>query len=74
MTLEFLKNETMVSNCSQAVMALTSRGCPGYSQDMPKKLHLAAYFGLPKAMTSLINSGYGADPKNSWNQTLLDSV
>ncbi|RYP20071.1 hypothetical protein DL765_002997 [Monosporascus sp. GIB2] len=55
----FLDNAAKVSAASQALMA--TNGYSGYSQRVPQKitgLHLAAYFGLWKAVLMLLHKGH----------------
>ncbi|KFZ13854.1 hypothetical protein V501_03493 [Pseudogymnoascus sp. VKM F-4519 (FW-2642)] len=74
-TLDFLKNESQVSSSYQALMASSQYpGHRGYSQKMARQvtgLHLAAYFGLEHAMTTLLSSGLNPICKDSEGQTPL---
>ncbi|KAH0562831.1 hypothetical protein GP486_002538 [Trichoglossum hirsutum] len=71
--LDFLENDAKVSSCSQA--ATISRYYYGGSQTVPKQmtgLHLAAYFGLRKAVVALLKSGHHhPNAKDAFNQTPL---
>jgi ankyrin repeat protein len=73
--LDFLESEPKVSASTQAMMASKhfSRDL-GYSQRVPKRMagvHLAAYFGLKEAMTTLLKKGHDLDSKNSYGRTPL---
>jgi hypothetical protein len=63
--LDFFKSAAKVSASSQAMMA--SKRYSGYSQKVPRQMrsvHLAAYFGLEKLMTTLLKNIY--DPYLSY--------
>ncbi|RYP09549.1 hypothetical protein DL764_001234 [Monosporascus ibericus] len=70
--LRFLQKPAEVKASSQALM-VTGYRYRGYSQDVPKEmnaLHLAAYFGLHKAVKSLIRE-CNTDMKDSHGRTPL---
>ncbi|KAF4119675.1 Ankyrin repeat [Geosmithia morbida] len=70
--LEFLKNHGAVSASSQVL--LTPQNAPSYSQNTPHDvtgMHLAAYFGLRQAVSSLMRLGYSPSVANSHGQTPL---
>ncbi|OBT51264.1 hypothetical protein VE04_08627 [Pseudogymnoascus sp. 24MN13] len=61
--LDFLQNDAAVSASGQVVMVVPSVS-RDYSQGVPRKMrgtHLAAYFGLEKAMTALLKKGHHPD-------------
>lgn len=69
--LEFLQNDAAVSASNQGMMALHGYGRLTYSHYGPREMrgeHLAAYFGLEKAMTALLKRGHNPDSRdsNSW--------
>lgn len=60
--LGLLESKTKVSACSQAMMV--SESYPDYSQEVPRNItgvHLAAYFGLRRSVTALLNRQDDAD-------------
>jgi hypothetical protein len=70
---EFLQKQAQVEASSQALMAVKRRSGDVYSQEVPKQmtgLHLAAYFGVDKAVQFLIGSD-SPDPKDSYCRTPL---
>jgi ankyrin repeat protein len=70
--LNFLESEDKVSSSSQAL--ISSDRLPGYRQQVPENMigvHLAAYFGLEKAMTALLENGHDPNFKDSHNRTPL---
>jgi ankyrin repeat protein len=72
LTLDLLDSETRVSGASQAMMALG--GYPDYSQKVPRQItgvHLAAHFGLTKAIIALLKNGYDPDSIDTYDQTPL---
>ncbi|UKZ66175.1 uncharacterized protein TrAtP1_007350 [Trichoderma atroviride] len=73
LVLDFLKSETKVEASIQALFVVKESKKPGYSQDFPKNtsgLHLAAYFGIEKAVAALLNSNH-PDLKDSYDRTPL---
>lgn len=72
---KFLKDGDKVSASSQAIMASKLYpGDSGYSQRVPRRItgvHIAAYFGLRKALTTLLKNGHSPDPKDSNRRTPL---
>jgi ankyrin repeat protein len=72
LVLGFLESEAKVFASSQAMMA--SGNSRGYSQEVPRQMtgvHLAAYFGLRKAMIALLEKRYDPNPKDTHHQTPL---
>lgn len=71
--LDFLMKEAKIEAMSQALFIVKESREPGYSQDIPLNtsgLHLAAYFGIEKAVAALLNSN-DPDLKDSHNRTPL---
>jgi hypothetical protein len=73
--LDLLESEAKVSASSQAMIASKRyAGHPGYSQEVPKRIrgvHLAAYFGLEKVITTLLKNSYDLYPEDSHGRTPL---
>ncbi|KAL7940378.1 hypothetical protein V8C42DRAFT_362745 [Trichoderma barbatum] len=73
LVLDFLQYQAKVEASSQALFAVNESGKPHYSQNVPKYmmgLHLAAYFGIDKAVQIPLNL-HGWDPEDSYNRTPL---
>ena len=73
-SLDFLQSTAKVSSSYQALMASQRDSVRGYSQEMTRQvtgLHLAAYFGLEKAITALLISGLHPTCKDDRGQTAL---
>jgi ankyrin repeat protein len=73
LVLDLLESEAKVSGSSQAIMASRDEYFE-YRKTVPKKmtgLHLAAYFGLSKAMVALLKHGHELDSKDIYGQTPL---
>lgn len=73
-SLDFLQSTAKVSSSYQALMASQRDSVRGYSQEMTRQvtgLHLAAYFGLEKAITALLISGLHPTYKDGRGQTAL---
>ncbi|UKZ79072.1 hypothetical protein TrVFT333_006823 [Trichoderma virens FT-333] len=73
LVLDFLQYQAKVEASSQALFAVKESGRPHYSQNVPKQttgLHLAAYFGIEKAVRILLNV-YSLDLEDSYNRTPL---
>ncbi|EHK20561.1 uncharacterized protein TRIVIDRAFT_112704, partial [Trichoderma virens Gv29-8] len=73
LVLDFLQYQAKVEASSQALFAVKELGKPHYSQNVPKQimgLHLAAYFGIEKAVQVPLNL-HGWDPEDSYNRTPL---
>lgn len=71
-TLRFLKNESKVSACSQAMMISTKNFRTGYSQKAPTQitgLHLAVWFGLSEILTILMKGRNYSDSCDSNGRT-----
>ncbi|KAL6900373.1 hypothetical protein GGI43DRAFT_422907 [Trichoderma evansii] len=69
----FLESKVKVEASSQALMA-TEGYFSNYSQEVPRKmtgLHLAAIFGLSKAIDTLIDLGHSPNADDSWNKDPL---
>lgn len=72
----FLKSDSKVLAACQAMMVSKSRsnGHPDYSQEFPKDwkaIHIAAYFGLSRAVMALLDKGADVDPKDMTGRTPL---
>lgn len=73
LVLGFLQYQAKVEASSQALFAVKESGQPHYSQNVPKQpvgLHLAAYFGIEKAVRIPLDS-HGWDPEDGYNRTPL---
>ncbi|KAF3074205.1 hypothetical protein CFAM422_003493 [Trichoderma lentiforme] len=73
LVLDFLQCQSKVEASSQALFAVKESGKPNYSQDLPKQmtgLHLAAYFGIEKAIQFPLDLN-GWDPEDGYNRTPL---
>jgi ankyrin repeat protein len=71
--LGLLQNSARVAAASQAMLAFRDYYY-GYSQRVPTQvtgLHVAAYFGLGRAMISLLNNDYNSDLYDSEDRTPL---
>ncbi|KAL3459648.1 ankyrin repeat-containing domain protein [Aspergillus heterothallicus] len=72
LSLALLENNQKRSAASQA--AMVSGTARGYSQNVPgdsTAFHLAAYFGLARAVVALLQKGLPPDVKDSFQQTPL---
>jgi ankyrin repeat protein len=70
--MRLLKNENNLSATSQVLLASTSYA--GYSQKVPRQTrgtHIAAHFGLAKAMKTLLEHGEALNEPDSFGQTPL---
>lgn len=70
--LDFLENEARISSSTQAMTVSSKK--PGYSQDIPQHvtgLHLAAYFGLTNALSTLLKNGHYPDREDTYGRTPL---
>ncbi|KAH8689310.1 hypothetical protein BGW36DRAFT_70072 [Talaromyces proteolyticus] len=73
--LDLLENRKKISACSQALMA--SDGFSRYSRifnwkaEMITAIHLAAYFGLEKSMTALLDRQHDPNSKDYYGRTPL---
>ncbi|OGM50007.1 hypothetical protein ABOM_001263 [Aspergillus bombycis] len=68
----FLESKAKVSACSQVLLnykfwSVDNEVVPGQASGV----HLAAYFGLQKALVALFNRGHGKDSRDSHGQTPL---
>ncbi|UKZ79073.1 hypothetical protein TrVFT333_006824 [Trichoderma virens FT-333] len=73
LVLDFLQYQAKVEASSQALFAAKESGKPQYSQNVPKQmmgLHLAAYFGIEKAVRIPLDL-HGWDPEDGYNRTPL---
>ncbi|KKP07655.1 hypothetical protein THAR02_00191 [Trichoderma harzianum] len=73
LVLDFLQCQSKVEASSQALFAVKESGKPHYSQNVPKQmigLHLAAYFGIEKAVRIPL-ALHGWDPEDGYNRTPL---
>ncbi|KAL7908150.1 hypothetical protein GGI35DRAFT_486294 [Trichoderma velutinum] len=73
LVLDFLQCQSKVEASSQALFAVKESGKPSYSQNVPKQttgLHLAAYFGIEKAVRIPLDL-HGWDPEDGYNRTPL---
>ena len=72
---DFLECEAKVQASSQALIAVKQYSShSNYSQNFPRQmtgLHLAAYFGVDRAMSILLEQGVKADLKDSYSRTPL---
>lgn len=63
----------MIESASQALMATRAwPGCSGYSQKVPRQMigfHLAAYFGIDRAVETLIQHDIDADARDDAGRT-----
>ncbi|KAH7176210.1 hypothetical protein EDB81DRAFT_33562, partial [Dactylonectria macrodidyma] len=72
--IDFLQDVKKVEASSQAIMAVKRSWPSKYSQDVPKKvtgLHLAAYFGVHGAASSLLKPWQDMDLDDSYGRTPL---
>jgi hypothetical protein len=68
--IDFLECKSKVETSSQALIVERDPWRPGYSQDFPRQmtgLHLAAYFGIEKAVRALLQKGVETDAKDTFN-------
>ncbi|KGQ02961.1 Ankyrin-3 [Beauveria bassiana D1-5] len=72
---EFLRSYNLIESASQALMAARAwPGCSGFSQRVPRQLtglHLAAHFGIEKAVETLIQHEADADARDDAGRTPL---
>ena len=75
LVLHFLEWETKLAACTQAMLTLKRYTGQGRrSQNVPQHMigvHVAAYFGLEKTLTSLLENGYDIDIPDTHNWTPL---
>ncbi|OCL04595.1 ankyrin repeat protein, partial [Glonium stellatum] len=74
LTLSFLESEAKVSSSSQVLMVPIASRYLRHSQRAPRQvtaLHLAAYFGLSKATTTLFKNKHNPDVQDSRGRTPL---
>ena len=72
--LEFLQDSVKVEAASQAMIAHQETWLARRSQEVPRHmtgLHLAAYFGVERALNALLRSGHPSDPVDSYGRTPL---
>ncbi|RYP70705.1 hypothetical protein DL771_005309 [Monosporascus sp. 5C6A] len=72
--INFLKCKAKVEASSQALVVKRYSAYSGYSQDCPEQitgLHLAAYFGVDKAVNRLLLGGHEPDSEDSYYRTPL---
>ncbi|KAG4256535.1 hypothetical protein FPRO03_14024 [Fusarium proliferatum] len=73
--ISFLKSKAKVGASIQALMAAKQYSLHSdYSQEAPGKmtgLHLAGYFGVNKAVNTLLSLGNDPDPKDTYSRTPL---
>ncbi|UKZ78861.1 hypothetical protein TrVFT333_006607 [Trichoderma virens FT-333] len=73
LVLDFLQYQAKIEASIQALFVVKESGKPHYSQNVPKGmvgLHLAAYFGIEKAVQVPLDL-HGWDPEDSYNRTPL---
>ncbi|KAF8856206.1 hypothetical protein BDZ45DRAFT_705761 [Acephala macrosclerotiorum] len=72
---DFLESELKIQAASQALLATKWYSSHfEYSQEVPRQItgpHLAAYFGLKEAMTTLLGNGHDLNSRDSYGQTPL---
>ena len=72
--LNFLQDSAKVEAASQAMIAHQETWLARRSQEVPRHmtgLHLAAYFGVERALNALLSSGHTSDPVDSYGRTPL---
>jgi ankyrin repeat protein len=74
MVMDFLESRAKVSSSTQAIIASKFYVGTGYGQRVPLQvagMHVVAYFGLEKVITTLLEKDYDPDPIDSYDGTPL---